>query len=138
MRKEVSAGGVVFGTKNKQVCVLLLKDPKGKWTFPKGLIEKDEDPLSCAKREIAEEVGLSKLTFHARLTPAQYKYRWDKELIDKTVHYFVFTASTNVPLLPQAAEGIQDVQWFPFDEALTAVGYKKTNTPLLKQAKSLR
>lgn len=38
--------------------VLLVKSYKGTtWGFPKGKIDKDEDKVSCAVREIAEEIG---------------------------------------------------------------------------------
>ncbi|MEE1943980.1 NUDIX domain-containing protein [Pedobacter sp. KR3-3] len=35
------------------------KKDLGFWTIPKGLIEKDEDPLQAAIREFAEEVGFT-------------------------------------------------------------------------------
>ena len=38
--------------------VLLVKAWSGKsWGFPKGKIDRDEDKLTCAIREVAEEVG---------------------------------------------------------------------------------
>jgi 8-oxo-dGTP pyrophosphatase MutT (NUDIX family) len=33
------------------------------WDFPKGVVELDEEPLDCAKREAMEEAGLSALDF---------------------------------------------------------------------------
>lgn len=55
MKKELSAGGVVVRKKGNAWQVLLLKDMNDNWTFPKGLIEKGENPPSAAKREIADE-----------------------------------------------------------------------------------
>lgn len=134
MRKEVSAGGVIIGQVKNALTVLLLRDQKNKWTFPKGLIEQGEEVVTCAKREIAEEVGLVEVFFLAPLLPVKYKYRWDSELVNKTVYYFLFRGATDKPLTPQAEEGIQEVQWFPFEQARKIIGYKKTNTPLLNEA----
>mgnify|MGYP000916820515 CR=1 FL=1 len=40
--------------------ILMIKNTYGKnvWTFPGGGIEKDEDPITAAKREVKEEVGI--------------------------------------------------------------------------------
>mgnify|MGYP001576614113 CR=1 FL=1 len=137
MRKEVSCGGVVVSGTPDTMMVLLLKDPAGKWTFPKGLIEKDENQIDCAAREIAEEVGLKHVVHLKDLTDVHYKYRWENELIDKTVHYFLFKGDQNMPLSPQAEEGIQEVKWFLLPEARRIVGYRKTNVPLLKLAQEI-
>jgi 8-oxo-dGTP pyrophosphatase MutT (NUDIX family) len=33
------------------------------WDFPKGTVEKDEDPMRCARREVQEETGITDLQF---------------------------------------------------------------------------
>lgn len=33
------------------------------WDFPKGIVEPGEDPLTAAKREVAEETGIADLNF---------------------------------------------------------------------------
>jgi len=55
-----SAGGVVFNKKGE----LLIVNQRGRsWSLPKGHIEKDEDPLAAARREIYEESGLKDLKY---------------------------------------------------------------------------
>jgi len=134
MRYEESAGGIIIAREKKGVFVLLLKDPKGKWTFPKGLIEDDEDRIKCAKREIAEEVGLKRIKFLKELSHAKYRYTWEQELINKTVYYYLFESDRQQKLIPQQEEGIQDVKWFFFDKALEIIDYKKTNKKILEEA----
>ena len=80
MPKE-SAGLLVYRTKGAQLEFLLVhpggpfwknKDA-GAWTVPKGEITEGENPLSTAKREFAEELGISiEGPFH-ELTPIKQK-----------------------------------------------------------------
>jgi predicted NUDIX family NTP pyrophosphohydrolase len=62
-----SAGVILFRRKGPDVEVLLAhpggpfwknKDD-GAWSIPKGEYDEDQDPLTAAKRELAEETGLS-------------------------------------------------------------------------------
>ena len=134
MKIEVSAGGIVFRFKNNKALILLLKDQNGKWTFPKGLIEKGEERVEAAKREIAEEVGLRKILLVSSLSPIRYWYQWQGELVKKTVYYYLFKAQGEEKLVPQKEEGISEVRWFTSEEALEIVGYRKTNVKILKEA----
>ena len=137
MRYETSAGGVIVAYKGKGKIpyVLLLKDKSRKWTFPKGLIEKNEVHENTAKREIAEEVGVKKLTLLAELAPIEYFYKWEGKLVKKKVFYYLFKNGMEEKLRPQRSEGIMDVKWFPFTKAVEVVGYKKTNKKILREAK---
>jgi 8-oxo-dGTP pyrophosphatase MutT (NUDIX family) len=55
-----AAGAVVFRRTAGGVRFLALRAFKN-WDFPKGLVEPGEDQLACAKREVAEETGLTRL-----------------------------------------------------------------------------
>src|SRR5580692_10422061 len=55
-----SAGGVVL---NKRGQVLIVNQRGKSWSLPKGHIEKGEEPLAAARREIYEESGLSDLKY---------------------------------------------------------------------------
>jgi 8-oxo-dGTP pyrophosphatase MutT (NUDIX family) len=57
-----AAGAVVFRRTERGVRLLLLRAFKN-WDFPKGLIERGETELDAAKRECAEETGLTDLEF---------------------------------------------------------------------------
>ncbi len=133
MIPEVSAGGLVVCKHAQSWQVLLMRDMKGNWTFPKGMIESGETPETAAKREIFEEVGVKNLEMIKPLDSIHYKYRRD-DLINKTVHYFLFQSLKNVVLKPQIEEGVNSVRWVAFKKALEVVGYAKTNKPLLEKA----
>lgn len=133
MREEISAGGVVFKKKEGKRYLLLLKDKNGKWTFPKGLVEPDEDRKITAAREVAEETGIDKIEFSQELTPIQYWYRWEGELIRKKVYYFLFEAKKKQKPKPQEEEGILAVRWFLPEKALEIIGYRKTNQKILEE-----
>lgn len=133
MKIEVSAGGVVYRKRRRVFEVLLLKDKNNNWTFPKGLIEDNEDKLGTAQREIGEEVGLKNVKFVSELSPIGYWYRWQKDLIKKTVYYFLFETMGDEQPKPQKEEGITAVKWFTPEEALKIIGYPKTNKPILKE-----
>jgi 8-oxo-dGTP pyrophosphatase MutT (NUDIX family) len=66
-RRETSAGGVVVRCGTDGPRVLLIHDRHGNWGFPKGHVESGEDPADAARREIAEEAGLTGLVLHAPL-----------------------------------------------------------------------
>jgi len=134
MKTELSAGGVIYRKKDDSFEILLLKDKNNNWTFPKGLIEANEDKIETAKREIGEEVGLKKIKFVSELPMIGYWYKWQKDLVKKTVYYFMFEAEGNEEPKPQKEEGISEVKWFTPSKALTVIGYRKTNEPVLKEA----
>lgn len=130
MKTEISAGGVVIAN-NK---ILIIKDMNGNWTFPKGIIENNEDPLSAAKREIKEEVAIAGLKLLKKLTPIQYSYTRG-QLIKKTVRYFLFHYKGNIAPKPQKEEGISQVRWVTLEEAMGIIGYPKTNKKVLEEVR---
>ncbi|MEX0931385.1 MAG: NUDIX domain-containing protein [Candidatus Paceibacterota bacterium] len=57
---EYSYGIVpLYKNKNGEIEVLFIQHKEGKWGFPKGHSEKDEEPLIAAKREFSEETGIT-------------------------------------------------------------------------------
>lgn len=132
-RTEVSAGGVVYRKKGKKIEFLLLKDKNNNWTFPKGLIEDREEEKVAAQREVAEEVGLHEIILVRELPRITYWYKWQDDLIKKTVYYFLFKAVRKERPKPQKEEGISQVKWFDPQKAVEIVGYRKTNEPVLNE-----
>ncbi len=130
MKTEISAGGIVVRKKAGRWEVLVVSDMNDALTFPKGKVEKGEEPLDGAIREIAEEVGVTKIEMVAKLPVIRYMYQRNG-LISKTVHYFLFKSAGTELLKPQKEEGLHDAKYIDLDEAIKTIGYAKTNKPLL-------
>ena len=60
--KRLSAGVVVVRDTAEGPRYLLLRAYRH-WDFPKGMVETGEEPLAAARREVAEETGISALDF---------------------------------------------------------------------------
>ena len=130
MKTEISAGGLVVRKRKNLWEILVVMDRKDAWTFPKGKLEKGEEALDAAKREITEEVGVSDLTLLTKLPVIRYMYTRDG-LISKTVHYFVFQTEGKERLVSQLEEGLHEAQWVSIQKAKEIIGYEKTNKPLI-------
>lgn len=58
----LSAGVIPVRREESSWKVLFLRAFRN-WDFPKGVVEPGEDPLDAAKREVAEETGITDLDF---------------------------------------------------------------------------
>lgn len=136
MKTEISAGGIIVKKVKAGWHVLLLRDMNDSWTFPKGRIEKGETKKAAARREIQEEVGLTKIVYMRSVSPIAYIYRRGS-LVHKKVYYFLFRVVTPEEIVCQKSEGIQEAKWLGFDQAFSIVGYPKTNRSLLRKTERL-
>lgn len=57
-----AAGAVVFRRTERGIRLLVLRAYKN-WDFPKGMVDPGEEQIDAARREIAEETGLSGLEY---------------------------------------------------------------------------
>lgn len=114
VRREISAGGVVFRTDGDKTLVLLIRDAHRNWGFPKGHVERGEDAATAAVREVREETGLDALDVVAPLRTISWRFRFRGALIHKTCHFFVI-ATPQVRTKPQRGEGITACRWVTLD-----------------------
>lgn len=135
MKTETSAGGVVVRKRRGVWEVLMVRDMSDRWTFPKGKVEKGEDFIHAAEREVSEEVGITDIHLLIALPVTRYIYA-RKVLISKTVRYFLFSFEGTEKLVSQTEEGIHDASWMPLTKAVNMIGYPKTNIPLLSAART--
>lgn len=84
MIKTNSAGGIVVNSEGK---VLVVDQAGISWSLPKGHVEKGEEFLETAKREIYEESGLEKIEFIRKLGSYERDSLIDLDEL-KTIHIF--------------------------------------------------
>lgn len=129
--REFSSGGLVFKRKGDRLKVLLIKDAYGRWTWPKGLIDKGETAEEAAIREISEEVGLREIELLDKLDKVQYFYRLKGTLIFKTVYIYLFKIKEEEKIRVLRSE-IQDAKWLNVKDALRTIEYKGAQEILKK------
>jgi 8-oxo-dGTP diphosphatase len=128
--REVSAGGVVYRLTPAGAEFVLIK-ANGRWSFPKGNIEKGETPETAALRELAEETGLPQVSLRiVRPLPAiEYAFQWGGRLVYKTVHNFLVEAKGDAPLRPQLSE-IEETRWFSPEAARRTLSFRNSRRTL--------
>lgn len=105
----------------------------GHWAFPKGHADAGETSLQAAKRELAEETGLTLVAL--RGSPAfEERYLTVKrgQKLDKTVTYYLGDVLADQPVVVQAEE-VSEFAWLSFDAALARMTYPASQA-LLREA----
>lgn len=138
MLKTQSAGGVIINPRREVVVVSQQGDS---WSLPKGHVDFGESALEAAKREVAEESGITELQFMRKLGSYE-RYRIGKggtgedtsEL--KEIHMFLFTTDegTLVPVDP----GNPEARWVPIDEVAALLTHPKDKDFFLSIKDSLK
>lgn len=123
MKQEKSCGCVVI----EEDKVLLIKHVKGHWDIPKGHMEEGETEQETAIRELKEETNLeveiiAKDTYELAYSP--------EEGIWKQVVYFL-AKKTGGEIQPQITE-VQEVRWFPMEEAIQVLTFDNAKQILQK------
>ena len=97
-----------------RICLIRreLNPGRGKWTFPGGFVDVEEEPEAAALRETAEETGYS-----ARIERLVGVYK-SLGPRDKHVVIVVYAAALTGEAAPQGhlIEEVQEVRWFSRDE----------------------
>jgi 8-oxo-dGTP pyrophosphatase MutT (NUDIX family) len=109
--EHISAGGIVVRhTDGKTLIALARERDYREYVLPKGHLEPGEDAETAARREIAEEVGVTDLRL---LKPLGVKERlsFDKRSWKRT-HYFLY-ATDQVEATPEDTEHHNTMEWFP-------------------------
>ena len=130
MKKEKSAGIVIFLEKSKEILFLLLHYPTGHWDFVKGKIESGETESETALREAKEETGISDLKFiDGYKEKINYNFQYEGELIYKEVVFFL--AKTETEEIKISHEHL-DYSWLNYKNALKKTTYQNAKNVLTK------
>jgi len=132
-KREFSSGGIVARKRGKSLYILLIKDSYGRWTWPKGNIDKGESSEETAVREIGEEAGIKDVRILGRLGKTQYFYKLRNILRFKTV--YIYLCETKQKRLAIQKSELMDGKWFTPREALERVEYKGAKELLKKAVK---
>ncbi len=114
--KYRSAGGIVLDESGDQV-LLLIRPSRDEVRLPKGHIERDEEPVAAALREVQEETGYGDLEVIADLGELMVTFLLDENEIDRTERYFLMRIkSPERTKRPPADEKQFFTVWVPWSE----------------------
>jgi len=131
VRTERSAGGVVVRTLAGSWHALLIRDPYGKWTLPKGHLEDGESLREAAIREVEEETGIAPEVVGPKIDTVDWIFRDGEETVHKYCTFFLMR-SRNGEAVPQSEEGITACVWLPVRDAASRVAYADTREVVLR------
>ena len=123
-RLEKSCGAVVYRMHEGKRLYLILHYDEGHWDLPKGHVEAGETEEQTARREIAEESGITQLEFAPDFRHViTYKFKRKGKLIPKDVVYFLAkTEETEVRLSDEHT----DFEWLEYEHARRRLTYSNT------------
>lgn len=129
MKKQYSAGIVLFFNEGGTRRYLLLRHNAGHWDFPKGKIEPGESKQDTALRELKEETGLDAAFFEGFDQNISYSFITpDGERVKKKVYFFVGEAFSKDIVLSSEHK---DYAWLSYADALKRVTYKNNQQMLI-------
>jgi len=101
---------------------LVLKDDKvlmiyrlGKWDLPKGKLEKDENSLEGALREVEEECGITVQAIE-KLCHTRHTYVMEGKNTLKKTTWYLMECLDDSGMKPQVEEDILDLKWMNTEE----------------------
>lgn len=120
------AGGVVFSDDR----VLLLKNEKGEWVLPKGVMRQGDLPNEVAVKRVKDEAGVSAEIVSAagRTSYEFFSVTRQRPVCNKIVWYIM--KSDNSDLLMDKRENLASGGFYKIDEAIDLVKYSQDKSLL--------
>jgi len=127
--------------KDKKILLVHPTNSVGKsFSIPKGMIDKDEDYITCAIRETKEEVGIQINESDIIQEEKVIHYINKSERVYKKVYYFIvdvnhYDLPRQLPMQQLQYEEVDDARFYTYDEAIkiTFWRYKKMLKELKKK-----
>ncbi|MCP9291751.1 MULTISPECIES: NUDIX hydrolase [Gracilimonas] len=128
-----AAGGIVFkypdGSTMPEVLMIYRN---GYWDLPKGKLEKGESLEMCAVREVSEEVGSSLPALVSEVGTTYHEYPEKGKVVGKTTWWYSMILTRQEEFIPEEKEGIEKVEWVPFQKAIDRAGFDNLREILAK------
>nr|ACO14725.1 mRNA-decapping enzyme 2 [Caligus clemensi] len=101
-------GAIILNTDLTHILLVRGFWSKTSWGFPKGKVNEDEPPYTCAIREVLEETGYN-------IAPLLHKDQYlEIDVHDRTTRlYIVHGVPMTTEFKPRTRNEIRDVKWFP-------------------------
>lgn len=136
--REPTSGAIIFRRDEKGgIEILLIQDAKDRWTIPKGHIEEGETAQQTAKREIAEETGLTNTEVLGWLGKIHFRYRRIDKLVLMTTQIYLMRALGDTNAIKKE-EYMNGIKWFKFHDSLDAIEYEDIGKLMLLAMKRIR
>ena len=121
-RADFSAGGVVVDGDRVVVIVPVKRSARGVRVLglPKGHLDGDETPEQAARREVAEEAGVTGELVD-ELGEVSYSYERKGRTVDKRVRFFLFQYRSGDPA--DHDHEIEEARWMPLEQAYRELTY---------------
>lgn len=105
-------GAILLNHKMDRAVLVRGWKKNGNWSFPRGKINKDEDDLDCAIREVYEETGFDVRA--AGLVPPNNVVKYlEQPMRDQNIRLYVFRGvSENTVFEAQTRKEIGDIRWY--------------------------
>lgn len=126
----VAGGGLVRNEKDE----LLFIFRGGRWDFPKGHLEKNENIEDTAIREVEEECGVSNLQIEKFLLKTYHLFSKNKSYNIKETHWYLMCTDYLGELTPQTEEGITEAVFKNTQETAIALQNTYANIQLVYDA----
>lgn len=116
-------------------CEVVRRDGKlfAFWLTPGGEIERDEEPLAAARREVREELGLE-LEIDGPVYTEQNRFEHMGEMRDNLDLYFVARCPAEAPRMRGVTADeialMQDIQWWTAEEVELALARDENIFPV--------
>ncbi len=111
------AGAIILSQEDSSLVLLLYRSNEKDWAFPKGRVEKGEEQVEAAKREVLEETRLSVRLIN-KLPPTEYIHHKGHRVI---VSMFLMQSEDDSKLKPEF-EG-DEVVWVHYKDVSEKLTY---------------
>lgn len=120
------AGGVVFHKEK----VLILKNEKQEWVFPKGVVRSNNLPEEVAVERVAYEAGCrARIVSPAGRTNYEFYSISRMRPVCNKIVWFIMAADDN-KVKPNAAQNFDDGGFYDIDEAMERITYSQDKSLL--------